>query len=64
MNNSPICKAFVLSDYFFRDNILSFFNNKTAQIKQKTASKPIAHHIAEHFFVIEEKIQKNSRLFA
>ncbi len=35
MNNSPICKTFVLSDYFFRDNILSFFNNKIAQIKQK-----------------------------
>ncbi len=29
MNNSPICKTFVLSDYFFRDNILSFLITKS-----------------------------------
>ena len=28
MNNSPICKTFVLSNYFFRDNILLFLITK------------------------------------
>lgn len=35
MNNSPICKTFVLSDYFFRDNILLFLITKPLKSNKK-----------------------------
>lgn len=41
MNNSPICKAFVLSDYFFRDN--NFIILTTKPLKSNKSSLKTNH---------------------
>ena len=35
MNNSPICKAFVLRDYFFRDNNFIILTTKPLKPNKK-----------------------------
>lgn len=40
MNNSPICKTFVLSNYFFRDNILLTKPLKSNKNSLKTNRTP------------------------
>lgn len=49
MNNSPICKTFVLSDYFFRDNILSFLITKSLKSNKKQSQNQ-SHTILLNIF--------------